>query len=66
MGNELEFAVAILAVMLTLETLVMICVLVGQIRLPVNIDKEVSKAVEKALMDVIKASQEASNNIGKL
>lgn len=65
MGNELEFAVAILAIMLTLETLVMICVLVGQIRLPVNLDKEVSNAVRKALMQVIEDSKEAGNNAGK-
>lgn len=65
MGNELEFAVAILAIMLTLETLVMICVLVGQIRLPVNLGKEVSEAVRKALMQVIEDSKEACNNAGK-
>lgn len=65
MGNELEFAVAILAIMLTLETMVMICVLVGQIRLPVDLDEEVSRAVEKALMQVIENSKEAGNNTGK-
>lgn len=32
MGNELEFAVAILAIMLTLETFALLCVLVGRIR----------------------------------
>lgn len=54
MGNELEFAVAILAIMLTLETFALLCVLVGRIRLPVDLDKEVQKAVEKALMEVVK------------
>lgn len=56
MGNELEFAVAILAIMLTLETFTLLCVLVGRIRLPVDLDKEVQKAVEKALMEVVKDS----------
>lgn len=56
MGNELEFAVVILAIMLTLETFVLLCVLVGRIRLPVDLDKEVQKAVEKALMEVVKDS----------
>lgn len=54
MGNELEFAVAILAIMLTLEAFALLCVLVGRIRLPVDLDKEVQKAVEKALMEVVK------------
>jgi hypothetical protein len=55
MGNELEFAVAILAIMLTLETFALLCVLVGR-SLPVDLDKEVQKAVEKALMEVVKDS----------
>ena len=56
MGNELEFAVAILAIMLTLEAFALLCVLVGRIRLPVDLDKEVQKAVEKALMEGVKDS----------
>lgn len=56
MGNELEFAVAILAIMLTLEAFALLCVLVGRIRLPVDLDKEVQKAVEKALREVVKDS----------
>lgn len=56
MGNELEFAVAILAIMLTLETFALFCVLVGRIRLPVDLDQEIQKAVEKALMEVVKDS----------
>mgnify|MGYP000170118707 CR=1 FL=1 len=56
MGNELEFAVAILAIMLTLETFALLCILVGRIRLPVDLGEEVSKAVEKALMEVVKDS----------
>lgn len=60
MGNELEFAVAILAIMLTLETFALLCVLVGRIRLPVDLGEEVSKAVEKALMEVVKDSAAGS------
>lgn len=49
MASEVLFTIIIMAMMLVLETLVLICVLVGNIRLPVKLNDAIKKEIAEVL-----------------
>lgn len=57
MASEILFTIIIMAMMLVLETLVLICVLVGNIRLPVKLNDAIKKEIAEVLARELNASR---------
>lgn len=56
MASEVLFTIIIMAMMLVLETLVLICVLVGNIRLPVKLNDAIKKEIAEVLARALDTS----------